>query len=36
MNEKLKQELAQLDGQIHNHQAYNQHKNIYGSQGSMR
>lgn len=36
MNEKLKQELAQLDGQIHHHHAYNQHKNAYGSQGSMR
>ncbi|XP_045172444.2 kinesin-II 85 kDa subunit-like isoform X15 [Mercenaria mercenaria] len=36
MNEKLKQELAQLDGQIHHHHVYNQHKNTYGSQGSMR
>lgn len=37
MNEKLKQELAQLEGQIHQHTAVNsRNRNIYGSQGSIR
>ncbi|KAL4223590.1 Kinesin-related protein 12 [Mactra antiquata] len=38
MNEKLKQELMQLDGEIHHHQVINHHRtnNAYGSQGSMR
>ena len=37
MNEKLKQELAQLEGQIHQHAAINtRNRSIYGSQGSLR
>ena len=37
MNEKLKQELMQLEGQIHQHTAINsRNRDIYGSQGSIR
>ncbi|KAK3594778.1 hypothetical protein CHS0354_030719 [Potamilus streckersoni] len=37
MNEKLKQELAHLDGEIYQHQALNsRQRQVYGSQGSIR
>ncbi|KAL3857944.1 hypothetical protein ACJMK2_012569 [Sinanodonta woodiana] len=37
LNEKLKQELAHLDGEIYQHQALNsRQRQVYGSQGSIR